>query len=111
VSSSNPPKHHRGLSVTDASDVALGGREPIANPNDQVSAAESLCALGRANGINCAIVAQPGKHDWPFASNAFAAALPWLAGRLDTPGVPRIPAPASWPPASAPVPHAEPIGR
>ncbi|HEY4793439.1 MAG TPA: alpha/beta hydrolase-fold protein [Mycobacterium sp.] len=111
VSSSNAPKRHRGLSVTDASDVYLGGREPIGNPNDQISAAESLCALGRANGINCAIVAQPGKHDWPFASNAFAAALPWLAGRLDTPGMPRIPAPATWPPAPAPAPHAEPVGR
>jgi S-formylglutathione hydrolase FrmB len=111
VSSSNPPKRHRGLSVTDASDVYLGGREPIGNPNDQISAAESLCALGRANGINCAIVAQPGEHDWPFASNAFAAALPWLAGRLDTPGVPRIPAPATWPPAAAPAPHAERVGR
>jgi len=111
VSSSNPPKRHRGLSVTDASDVYLGGREPIVNPNDQISAAESLCALGRANGINCAIVAQPGEHDWPFASNAFAAALPWLAGRLDTPEVPRIPAPATWPPAPAPVPYAEPVGR
>jgi hypothetical protein len=62
-----------------------------------------------ANGINCTIVAQPGKHDWPFASNAFAAALPWLAGRLGTPGVPRIPSPSSWP--SAPTPHAEPVGR
>jgi S-formylglutathione hydrolase FrmB len=110
VSSSNPPKRHRGLPVTDASDVALTGPEPIASPNDQISAAESLCALGRANGINCAIVAQPGKHDWPFASNAFAAALPWLAGRLDTPGVPRIPAPATWPPASAPALRAEPVG-
>jgi len=109
VSSSYPPKRHRGLSVTDASDVALSDRESVANPNDQMSAAESLCALGRANGINCAIVAQPGKHDWPFASNAFAAALPWLAGRLDTPRVPRIPAPATWPPT--PAPYAEPVGR
>jgi S-formylglutathione hydrolase FrmB len=111
VSSSYPPKRHRGLSVTDASDVALSDRESVANPNDQISAAESLCALGRANGINCAIVAQPGKHDWPFASNAFAAALPWLAGRLDTPGVPRIPAPVTWPPTPAPAPYAEPVGR
>jgi len=111
VSSSNPPKRHRGLSVTDASDVALSGRESVANPNDRTLAAESLCALGRDNGINCAIVAQPGKHDWPFASNAFAAALPWLAGRLDTPGVPRIPAPATWPPTPDPAPHAEPVRR
>jgi S-formylglutathione hydrolase FrmB len=111
VSSSNPPKRRRGLSVTDAGDSGLSGRESVTKPDDQISAAESLCALGRANGINCAIVAQPGKHDWPFASNAFAAALPWLAGRLDTPGMPRIPAPASWPPTSAPGPHAEPVGR
>ncbi len=111
VSSSNPPKRHRGLSVTDARDVSLSGRDSAANPNDQITAAESLCGLGRANGINCAIVAQPGKHDWPFASNAFAAALPWLAGRLATPGVPRIAAPSTWPPASAPAPHAEPVRR
>ena len=31
------------------------------------AAANSLCALGAANGINCAVVNQPGKHDWPFA--------------------------------------------
>ena len=111
VSSSNPPKPHRGLSVTDAGDVSLSGRDSAANPNDQITAAESLCGLGRANGINCAIVAQPGKHDWPFASTAFAAALPWLAGRLTTPGVLRIAAPSTWPPASAPAPHAEPVRR
>jgi S-formylglutathione hydrolase FrmB len=111
VSSSNPPKRHRGLSVTDAGDVSLSGRDSAANPNDQITAAESLCGIGRANGINCAIVAQPGKHDWPFASNAFAAALPWLAGRLATPGIPRIAAPSTWPPASAPAPHAEPVRR
>jgi S-formylglutathione hydrolase FrmB len=110
ISSSNPPKRHHGLSVTGADEVALGGQGTIANPNDQTAAAESLCELGRANGINCAIVAQPGKHDWPFASNAFAAALPWLAGRLGTPGVRRIALPSTSPPASAPAPHAEPIG-
>ncbi|MFZ1164093.1 alpha/beta hydrolase [Mycobacterium sp.] len=111
VSSSNPPKRYRGLSVTDAGDVSHNGRNSTANPNDQITAAESLCGLGRVNGINCAIVAQPGKHDWAFASNAFAAALPWLAGRLDTPGVPRIATRSNWPPASVPGPHAEPIGR
>ena len=40
-----------------------------------------------SHGIRCAVVAQPGRHDWPFAAEAFAAALPWLAGRLDTPDV------------------------
>ena len=105
VSASTPPKRHHGISVTDAGDTTLTSR--AAGPGDQTAAAESLCELGRANGINCTIVAQPGKHDWPFASNAFAAALPWLAGRLGTPGVPRIPLPSP----STPTPHAEPVGR
>jgi S-formylglutathione hydrolase FrmB len=105
VSANTPSKRHHGISVTDAGDTTPAGRE--AKPGDQIATAESLCQLGRANGINCTIVAQPGNHDWPFASNAFAAALPWLAGRLGTPGVPRIPTP----PASVPTPHAEPVGR
>jgi S-formylglutathione hydrolase FrmB len=113
ISSSNPPKRHRGLTVTDAGEVGLTGQDIVANPNDQTIAAESLCELGRANGINCAIVGQPGKHDWPFASNAFAAALPWLAGRLGTPGVPRITLPSNAPagPPAVPAPHAKPVGR
>ena len=57
-------------------------------PSDQTTAANTLCALGAANGIQCAVVAQPGKHDWPFAARVFATALPWLAGALHTPGVP-----------------------
>jgi S-formylglutathione hydrolase FrmB len=79
-----------------------------ANPNDQAAAANALCATGSAAGIKCAVVAQPGKHDWPFAARAFAAALPWLAGQLDTPGVaaPPLPGPpptlAPGPPRSAP---------
>jgi S-formylglutathione hydrolase FrmB len=67
----------------------------------QRSAANSLCALGNANGITCAVVTQPGKHDWPFASHAFATALPWLAGQLATPGAAKAPLPA--PPPSAPI--------
>ena len=81
---------------------------PAANPNDQTAAANSLCATGSANGIQCAVEMQPGKHDWPFAARAFAAALPWLASRLGTPGLPPLPMPASTavgrggPPAAAP---------
>src|SRR6185436_646463 len=65
-------------------------RDAPSNGNDQAAAANSLCALGTANGIKCAVVARPGKHDWPFASHAFAAALPWLASQLGTPGVPAV---------------------
>ena len=64
-------------------------------PNDQAAAAKSLCSSGIVNGISCAVVTQPGKHDWPFAANAFAAALPWLASQLATPRVPEIALPGS----------------
>lgn len=57
-------------------------------PNEQAAAANSLCALGSAKGISCAVLSQPGKHDWPFATQAFSAALPWLAGQIGTPSVP-----------------------
>jgi S-formylglutathione hydrolase FrmB len=53
---------------------------------DQTAAANSLCAMGRSNGIECGVIAQPGKHDWPFAESAFATALPWLAWHVGTPG-------------------------
>ncbi len=59
--------------------------DPAANPEGQDAAAGSLCAIADANGIDCAVVTQPGKHDWPFASAAFAASLPWLAATLGTP--------------------------
>jgi hypothetical protein len=54
---------------------------------------DALRVLGRADGIDCAVVATPGRHDWPFASRVFASSLPWLAGQIGTPGVPRIPLP------------------
>jgi S-formylglutathione hydrolase FrmB len=67
----------------------------------QSSAANSLCALGNAKGITCTVVTQPGKHDWPFASHAFATALPWMAGQLGTPGAAKVALPP--PPQAAPV--------
>lgn len=69
----------------------------------QIAAANALCGTGAQNGIACAVVTQPGKHDWPFASNAFLTALPWLAGRIGTPGVPSV----GLPPAAAPPPTAQ----
>jgi S-formylglutathione hydrolase FrmB len=75
--------------------VGLGGQDVNGHTDDQTQAADTLCSLGRANGIECAVIATPGRHDWPFASRVFAASLPWLAGQLGTPGVARIPLPAS----------------
>ena len=68
ISSGDAASSAIAASVTDAGTMRLAGRDADANPSDQTAAADALCALGRANGIDCAVVAQPGKHDWPFAS-------------------------------------------
>jgi S-formylglutathione hydrolase FrmB len=59
----------------------------------EAQAARTLCALGTAKGITCAVTAFAGKHNWPFAADVFAASLPWLAGQLSTPAVTREPLP------------------
>ncbi|MBU9764365.1 esterase family protein [Mycobacterium sp. TNTM28] len=69
--------------------TARGGstHDPSANPEAQDVAATTLCEAARAVAIRCAVTTAPGRHDWAFAANAFAGALPWLAGKLHTPGV------------------------
>nr|WP_241011134.1 alpha/beta hydrolase-fold protein [Mycobacterium gordonae] len=96
---------HRELPIADTAAMQEAGRDAEANPSNQTAAANALCALGRSYAIDCAVVPKPGKHDWPFADQAFATALPWLAGRLGTPGVPRIPLPGT---ASPPTPTGPP---
>lgn len=73
----------------------------------QKDAANVLCGLAAANGINCSVVVQPGKHDWPYAAQAFATALPWLAARLGTPGLAVVPAPAALRSVAKPTPLPE----
>ena len=82
-----PQAQHRLTTAAGAGAVAVGTHDTAANPEGQDFAANSLCTTASSRGIRCAVVAQPGRHDWPFAAKAFAAALPWLAGRLDTPDV------------------------
>jgi S-formylglutathione hydrolase FrmB len=99
VSSDAPPAPRRNFAFADTGSIHLASRDAAANPSNQTAAAYSLCALGRANGIDCAVLPQPGKHDWPFADRVFVAALPWLAGRLGTPDVPRVALPGATPPS------------
>jgi S-formylglutathione hydrolase FrmB len=94
--SGNPAAQRAQTPATeDGNATGLGGRDAHQNPGDQTAAAYSLCGLGSSNGISCSVVPQPGKHDWPFAANAFADSLPWLAGKIGTPGVAMIPLPGS----------------
>jgi S-formylglutathione hydrolase FrmB len=72
-----------------------------ANIGGQDTAATTLCKLGAAQGIDCAVMTQAGKHDWTFAADAFAAALPWLAGQLRTAGAPRMGLPGEPPTLAA----------
>ena len=61
---------------------AASGRKAVGQ-----DAAETPCKVGAANGIDCKVVALPGKHDWPTAATAFEMTLPWLAERIDLPAV------------------------
>jgi S-formylglutathione hydrolase FrmB len=69
--------------------------EPPANPSEHGLAATYLCELASDYGVECSVVSDPSKHDWPSAANAFPQALPWLAGRLGTPGAPAVPLPGA----------------
>jgi S-formylglutathione hydrolase FrmB len=95
ISGDAPPQEHRSAVPEDESATGLGGRDTQQNPGDQTAAANTICGLGSAYGIDCSIVPQPGKHDWPFAAHAFSTALPWIAGKVGTPGVPVIPLPGA----------------
>ena len=53
-------------------------------------AARALCGLGNAYDMECSVVPQAGRHDWPFAAQVLAASLPWLASQIDTPDVPEV---------------------
>jgi S-formylglutathione hydrolase FrmB len=75
----------RNLAEEAKPSLSTPSTDPAANPEGQDAAANSLCAVATANAITCAVVTQPGKHDWPFAAQAFAASLPWLAATLGTP--------------------------
>lgn len=92
--SADPPTARRNSAVNEDA-VGLHGRDAAGNPGDQTDAAHALCTLGRSSGIDCAVVAAPGKHDWPFATAVFASSLPWLAGRLGTPDAPTVALPVT----------------
>jgi hypothetical protein len=51
--------------------------------------------LASGHGIECAVVPNPGNHDFASAASGFATSLPWLAGKLQTPAVPEIALPGA----------------
>lgn len=88
---STPP----GTKTHPVAGPALPEQQADATPDTPVAAARALCRLGSEYGIDCAVVPETGKHDWPFAGRVLRSALPWLAGRIGTPDVPEIPLPGT----------------
>jgi S-formylglutathione hydrolase FrmB len=62
---------------------------------DHGGVANDLCSLASSVDIECAVVGQPGGHDFGTAAKVFAAALPWLASRLGTPAATPTPLPGA----------------
>jgi S-formylglutathione hydrolase FrmB len=92
VSDQIPTRYWRAGSGADELDTL---RDWDTYSEDHTKTANQLCVLLSAHGAECSVVGYRGGHDFPSAANGFAAALPWLAGRLGTPGVPPIPLPRS----------------
>jgi S-formylglutathione hydrolase FrmB len=88
---SEPPGRAAAISGAALQDTPAE-RSPESNPT---AAARTLCRLGSRYDIDCAVVPQPGKHDWPFAAKAFMSSLPWLAAQIGTPEVPAVPLPGT----------------
>jgi S-formylglutathione hydrolase FrmB len=89
---SEPP----GSTVAALSGAALQNEAPESDPaTTPTAAARTLCRIADSHGIDCAVVPQPGRHDWPFAARAFASSLPWLAARIGTPEVPEVALPGT----------------
>lgn len=77
-----------GSSHPPSGTAGIGGRGGGGATGQELPAARSLCAAARTRTIACTVTTQPGRHSWPFASTAFALALPWMADRVEHPGVP-----------------------
>ena len=75
----------KGAGVYDASPT---GAPSAMTP---AGAADVLAPKAAASGIPSHVIRRDLQHTWQFAHVAFEQALPWLAGRLGTPGSPELP--------------------
>jgi len=74
----DPPDQHQAP-------VGFGGHDD-ADEFREKGALPDLCTAAVAVDIECDLRVYPGYHTWQFAAQAFSNALPWLAGRVHTPG-------------------------
>jgi S-formylglutathione hydrolase FrmB len=95
VSSDTPTVYRAGSAETPSDRTAPDWRD--VDVEDHPETAKTLCSFLSGYGIDCSVVSSHASHDFAGAGKAFAAALPWLAGRLDTPGVRPLPLPGENP--------------
>lgn len=92
VSGTTTPVHRRaGEAPVDPQ--ALAGWDQYSEAH--AANANRLCLLLSAHNVECAVVGYPGSHTFDAAGVGFAAALPWLAGRLGTPDTQPRPLPGA----------------
>ena len=83
--SDTTPNVHRSPGDTPADPDTIADWDQYSE--DRAANAGKLCALLSGYHVECSVVSYSGSHDFPSAGDGFAAALPWLAGRLGTPNV------------------------
>lgn len=91
--SGDVPTRHFSAGVRPLAPEALADWDD--HSEDHPKIATQLCELLSSAGIECSVSGYPGGHDYSSAAAGFAAALPWLAGRIGTPGVPPTPLPGA----------------
>jgi S-formylglutathione hydrolase FrmB len=93
------PTVYRAAGDNDSVPAGQPDQDPDSNAysEDHAAVAGELCQLASSHGIECVVVGKPGKHDFSSGASAFAAALPWLAGKIGTPGAPKIAMPGAPP--------------
>jgi S-formylglutathione hydrolase FrmB len=92
VSEDIPTVYHSGDDLNGAPEPQV----PFGSENHP-GIANYLCSLASMHGIECAVVGRPGAHDFSGAAASLTASLPWLAGRLGTPGAPTVTLPGAPP--------------
>jgi S-formylglutathione hydrolase FrmB len=82
------PTRYRAATATPPAAVDIGDWDPYSE--EHAANADKLCRLLSGHNIECAVVGYGGSHDFQSAGTAFAAALPWLAGRIGTPDAAKL---------------------
>lgn len=91
--SEDTPADHRSATNNPPDPAELSDWDPYSEEHE--ANARKLCLLLSGHNVECTVVGYGGSHDFQSAGEAFATALPWLAGRIGTPDVPERPLPGS----------------